>query len=71
MAKIKYIEFNGKEHEVDVPNGMSVMEGAIHSNIPGISFCIAPSITLRPFATSASCSVPLNSIYLIFAIFNK
>ena len=36
MAKIKYIEFNGKEHEIDVPNGMTVMEGAVHSNIPGI-----------------------------------
>ena len=36
MAKIKYIEFNGKEHVVDVPNGMTVMEGAVRSNIPGI-----------------------------------
>ena len=36
MAKIKYIEFTGKEHEVDVPNGMSVMEGAVRSDIPGI-----------------------------------
>ena len=36
MAKIKYIEFNGKEHEIEVPNGMTVMEGAVHGNIPGI-----------------------------------
>ena len=78
MAKIKYIEFNGTEHEADVANGLSVMEGAIQNDIPGIdasmpgiSFCIAPSITLRPLATSASCSVPLNSIYLILAILNK
>ena len=36
MAKIKYIEFNGTEHEVDVPNGLSVMEGALRYTIPGI-----------------------------------
>ena len=36
MAKIKYIEHNGKEHVVDVPNGWSVMEGAVKNLIPGI-----------------------------------
>ena len=36
MAKIKYIEFNGEEHEVDVQNGLTVMEGAIQNDIPGI-----------------------------------
>ena len=36
MAKIKYIEHNGKEHEVDVANGLSVMEGAVQHDIPGI-----------------------------------
>ena len=36
MAKIKYIEFNGTEHEADVANGLSVMEGAIQNKIPGI-----------------------------------
>ena len=36
MAKIKYIEHNGKEHEVNVANGLSVMEGAIQNDIPGI-----------------------------------
>jgi ferredoxin, 2Fe-2S len=36
MAKIKYIEHNGKEHSVDVPNGWSVMEGAVKNLIPGI-----------------------------------
>ncbi|MEQ1867015.1 MAG: ferredoxin, partial [Micropepsaceae bacterium] len=29
MAKIKYVEHNGKEHVVDVKTGMSVMEGAV------------------------------------------
>ena len=36
MAKIKYIEHNGKEHVVDVKPGMSVMEGAVKNLIPGI-----------------------------------
>ena len=36
MAKVKYIEHNGKEHVIDVPNGFSVMEGAVQNNIPGI-----------------------------------
>ena len=36
MAKITYIEFNGAEHVVDVKAGLSVMEGAVKNNIPGI-----------------------------------
>jgi len=36
MTKITYIEFGGTEHIVDVRNGLSVMEGAIKNNVPGI-----------------------------------
>src|ERR1700730_4602680 len=36
MAKITYIEFNGKEHVVDVKPGLTVMEGAVKNNVPGI-----------------------------------
>ncbi len=36
MTKITYIEFNGKSHTVDVANGLSVMEGAVQNDIPGI-----------------------------------
>ena len=36
MAKITYIEHTNKEHIVEVPNNMSVMEGAVQNNIPGI-----------------------------------
>ena len=36
MAKITYIEHNGTKHEVDVPNGLTVMEGARDNDIPGI-----------------------------------
>jgi 2Fe-2S ferredoxin len=35
-VKITYIEFNGREHVVDVPTGMSVMEGAKKNGVPGI-----------------------------------
>lgn len=36
MAKITYVEHNGTEHAIDVKNGLSVMEGAVKNNIPGI-----------------------------------
>ena len=36
MTKITYIENNGKEHSVDVQNGLTVMEGAVQNDIPGI-----------------------------------
>ena len=36
MPKITYIEHNGKSHEIEVANGLSVMEGAVQNNIPGI-----------------------------------
>ena len=36
MSKIIYIEHNGKANTINVPNGLSVMEGAIQNNIPGI-----------------------------------
>ena len=36
MAKITYIEHNGTEHVIDVKSGLSVMEGAVKNNIPGI-----------------------------------
>ncbi|MBY6046624.1 2Fe-2S iron-sulfur cluster binding domain-containing protein [Vannielia litorea] len=36
MAKITYIEHNGTKHEVEVANGMTVMEGARDNGIPGI-----------------------------------
>ncbi|WP_170763815.1 2Fe-2S iron-sulfur cluster-binding protein [Ruegeria lacuscaerulensis] len=37
MPKITYVENNGSKHEVEVSNGLSVMEGARDNNIPGIS----------------------------------
>ena len=40
MAKITYIEYDGTNHTVDVQNGLTVMEGAVQNNIPGIdAYC--------------------------------
>ncbi len=36
MPKITYIEHNGTEHVVDVPLGLTVMEGAVKNSVPGI-----------------------------------
>ena len=36
MSKITYIEHGGKSHTIEVSNGLSVMEGAVQNNIPGI-----------------------------------
>ena len=36
MPKITYIEHDGTEHVVEVKPGLSVMEGAVRNNIPGI-----------------------------------
>ena len=36
MPKITYIEHNGKTHLIEVAKGLTVMEGAVQNNIPGI-----------------------------------
>ena len=36
MPKITYIEHSGKNHTIEVRNGLTVMEGAVQNNIPGI-----------------------------------
>ena len=36
MAKINYIENSGKSHSIEVANGLSIMEGAVQNDIPGI-----------------------------------
>ena len=36
MSKITYIDSNGNSKTIDVENGLSVMEGAVQNNIPGI-----------------------------------
>ncbi|MEM7524787.1 MAG: 2Fe-2S iron-sulfur cluster-binding protein [Pseudomonadota bacterium] len=36
MVKITYIEHGGTKHDVEVAEGLTVMEGARDNNIPGI-----------------------------------
>ena len=36
MTKITYVEHSGKLHTIQVQNGLTVMEGAVQNNIPGI-----------------------------------
>ena len=36
MPKIIYIEHNGKSHTIEVAKSLTVVEGAVQNNIPGI-----------------------------------
>ena len=36
MAKITYITYDEKNYTIDVQNGLTVMEGAVQNDIPGI-----------------------------------
>jgi ferredoxin, 2Fe-2S len=36
MARITYVEHNGKAHSVEVADGTSLMEGALGNGVPGI-----------------------------------
>lgn len=36
MAFVTYVEHNGTRHEVDVPDGESVMQGALNNMVDGI-----------------------------------
>lgn len=36
MPKVVYIEHSGIEHAIEVPAGLSVMQGAVKNNVPGI-----------------------------------
>ena len=36
MAKITYITHEDKSHTIEVQNGLTVMEGAVQNDIPGI-----------------------------------
>ena len=36
MAKINYITYDNQNHTIEVQNGLTVMEGAVQNDIPGI-----------------------------------
>ena len=48
MPKITYIEHGGKTHTIEVANGLSVMEGAVQNNIPGIDADCGGSMACAP-----------------------
>ena len=58
MAKITYIEHTGNTHTLDVPNGLTVMEGATQNNIPGIDADCGGS------CACATCHVYVNKEWL-------
>lgn len=37
MALVTYVEFHGARHEVDVPDGDTVMQGAVNNMVDGIA----------------------------------
>ena len=58
MTKITYIEHGGKSHTIEVANGLSVMEGAVQNNIPGIDADCGGSMAC------ATCHVYVNEEWL-------
>ena len=58
MPKITYIENNGKSHTVEVDKGLTVMEGAVQNNIPGIDADCGGSMAC------ATCHVYVNEEWL-------
>ena len=58
MPKITYIEHNGKSHTIEVPNELTVMEGAVQNNIPGIDADCGGS------CACATCHVYVDEIWL-------
>lgn len=36
MPKIRFIQYDGAEHEVEVPEGTSAMQAAVNAGVPGI-----------------------------------
>ena len=58
MPKITYIEHDGKTHTIEVASGLSVMEGAVQNNIPGIDADCGGSMAC------ATCHVYVNEDWL-------
>ena len=49
MTKITYVEHSGKLHTIEVQNGLTVMEGAVQNNIPGIDADCGGSMACATF----------------------
>jgi hypothetical protein len=48
MPKVTYIEYDGTEHPVEVPPGLSVMRGAVNNNVPASMPIAAASAPAPP-----------------------
>ena len=53
MPGITYVEKNGKKHEFELPEGISVMQGAVSNSVPGIDGDCGVNAPAEP-ATSTS-----------------
>jgi len=58
MPNITYIDNDGTEHNIDVPEGNTVMEGAVHNDIDGIEAECGGS------CACATCHVYVDSAWL-------
>ena len=58
MAKVTYIENSGNSHTIEIANGLSVMEGAVQNDIPGIDADCGGSMAC------ATCHVYVEDIWL-------
>ena len=58
MAKITYITHDNQKHEVEVQNGLTVMEGAVQNDIPGIDADCGGSMAC------ATCHIYVNDDWL-------
>ena len=59
MAKITYITHDNQKHEVEVQNGLTVMEGAVQNDIPGIDADCGGGMAC------ATCHVYVNDEWLV------
>ena len=58
MTKVTYKDFHGNSKTVEVENGLSLMEGAIQNNVPGIDADCGGSMAC------ATCHVYVNEDWL-------
>lgn len=75
MPEVTFIEADGTEHQVDVPNGISLMQAAVERMIPGIEgdcggLCACGTCHVyleEPWATNAGTADELEQGMLEFA----
>ena len=75
MPEVNFVEADGTEHQVDVPNGTSIMQAAVERMIPGIEgdcggLCACGTCHVyleEPWATSAGTVDELEQGMLEFA----